>query len=79
MVILELERHMIHDTDNSHIGLSISPASWPEPHRGLPIRGWPADLFKCDATEAELMTEDLLVWYHPISAVANVQYPTFRA
>jgi len=34
--------------------------------RGLPVRKWPSDLFKCNAAHAEIMTEDDPVWPPPL-------------
>jgi hypothetical protein len=77
-LVHELEGQMSHDTDHSHIDLSISSAKWPGPRLGLPIPGWPADLFKCNATEAELMTKDLLVCCGPFSELAKPRYQAFH-
>jgi hypothetical protein len=35
--------------------------------RGLPVRKWPSDLFKCNAAHAEIMTEDDPVWAPPFN------------
>jgi hypothetical protein len=35
--------------------------------RGLPVRKWPSDLFKCNAAHAEIMIEDDPVWAPPPS------------
>ena len=70
---------MTHDKDLSNTDLAASSAKRRDACRGLPMPGWPDDLFKYDATEAELMTENLPVWHDSSISMSDHRYWSMHA
>lgn len=67
------ERQMSGGGDLSSRYLATCTKEQPRNRVELPVLGWPADLFKCDAADAENLTDDVALWHNRSISIHSPQ------